>query len=60
MARAPEAISAMPPSSRVELAHGSARVVLGTANLNNGSDGGDRGPFTFTVTQEQLDPLGSP
>ncbi len=45
---------------RVELAHGSARVVLGTANLNNGSDGGDRGPFEFTVTQEQLDSLNAP
>ena len=45
---------------RVELAHGAARVVLGTANLNNGDDGGDRGPFTFTVTQAMLDSLATP
>ena len=45
---------------RVELASGSAHVVLGTANLNNGDDGGDRGPFTFTVTQAMLDSLAAP
>lgn len=45
---------------RVELAHGGSRVVLGTANLNNGNDGGDRGPFTFTITQAMLDSLATP
>jgi len=45
---------------RVELAHGGSHVVLGTANLNNGDDGGDRGPFTFTVNQEMLDSLVTP
>ena len=45
---------------RVELASGSGHVVLGTADLNNGDDGGDRGPFTFTVTQAMLDSLATP
>lgn len=45
---------------RVELAHGGSRVVLGSANLNNGNDCGDRGPFTFTITQEMLDSLATP
>lgn len=45
---------------RIELASGSAHVVLGTANLNNGDDWGDRGPFTFTVTQALLDSLAAP
>jgi hypothetical protein len=45
---------------RVELAHGGNSVVLGTANLNNGDDGGDRGPFTFAITQAHLDALATP
>lgn len=45
---------------RVELASGSGHVVLGTADLNNGDDGGDRGPFDFTVTQANLDSLTAP
>jgi len=45
---------------RVELSNGNARAVLGTANLNNQGDGGNRGPFTFTVTQAHLDSLNSP
>ena len=45
---------------RIELRRGSARVVLGSANMNNGDDGGDRGPFTFTVTQAHLDSLNAP
>ena len=45
---------------RLELHNGNGTAVLGTANLNNGSDCGDRGPFTFTVTQAILDSLNSP
>lgn len=45
---------------RVELAKGGSRMVLGTANLNNGSNCGSRGPFTFTVTQAMLDSLATP
>ncbi len=45
---------------RVHLAHGAAHVVLGIANLNNLDDCGDRGPFTFTITQEMLDALAAP
>lgn len=45
---------------RVELAHGGARAVLGSANLNNLNDRGDRGPFTFTVSKALLDSLITP
>ncbi len=50
----------------VRLVNGSSSVLLGTADLNNADDGGfgdyggDRGPFTFTVTQGHLDALTSP
>lgn len=45
---------------RVHLARGGAHVVLGIADLNNLGDCGDRGPFTFTITQEMLDALEAP
>ena len=40
--------------------HNGHSVAVGTANLNNGSDCGGRGPFTFTLTQAMLDSLVTP
>jgi len=40
--------------------HNGHSVAVGTANLNNGSDCGGRGPFTFTITQAMLDSLVTP
>lgn len=34
-------------------------VLLGTANLNNASDCGDRGPFMFYISQSDLDAISS-
>jgi len=45
---------------RLELVGSGGNAVLGTANLNNEIDGGDRGPFTFTVTQADIDSLSAP
>ncbi len=45
---------------RVTLWHNGANVLIGEANLNNGDDCGNRGPFTFTISQEQIDALETP
>lgn len=45
---------------RITLWHSGSSVAVGTANLNNGDDGGDRGPFTFSISQAMLDSLSTP
>lgn len=42
----------------VMVQYGKKKVNLGKANLNNGSDGGNRGPFTFTISEDVLAKLG--
>ena len=44
----------------ITLWHSGHSVAVGTANLNNGEDGGDRGPFTFPITQAMMDALDTP
>ncbi|XHR30424.1 MAG: hypothetical protein ACFUZC_07645 [Chthoniobacteraceae bacterium] len=45
---------------RISLWHNGTSVLIGEANLNNGNDCGNRGPFTFTISQEQIDSLETP
>ena len=45
---------------RITLWHSGTNVLIGEANLNNGDDCGNRGPFTFTISQEQIDSLETP
>ena len=40
--------------------HSGHSVAVGTANLNNGDDCGNRGPFTFPITQAMMDALDTP
>ena len=44
----------------ITLWHSGHSVAVGTANLNNGSDCGGRGPFTFPITQAMMDALETP
>ncbi|MCX6968093.1 MAG: hypothetical protein NTZ46_10035 [Verrucomicrobia bacterium] len=44
----------------ITLWHNGHSVAVGTTNLNNGEDGGDRGPFTFPITQAMIDALDTP
>ena len=44
----------------ITLWHSGHSVAVGTANLNNGDDCGNRGPFTFPITQAMMDALDTP